>query len=275
MISPRGGSAKRAATSAASPRTTSSCSLVSSRQTASGRAGSRSASAASVAGSRRGDSKATTGRPGTSSRSSRRPIAAGLLRQEPGEDEPAAGHARGDQRGGHGGRARQHLDREPGRQRRGDQPRAGIGDGRHPGIGEQADPLARADPLDQAGDPRRLVVLGQRDQRQGDAVAAKQRLASGGCPRRRPRPQRAAHPARAAVTSARFPIGVGQTTSAPLTAPARLRRARRRRCPGWRRRPGCRARATAGHGGGTPRGPGRAAARPLRSPRRRSPRPRG
>src|SRR4051812_36801228 len=59
--SPRGGCpAYRAASSAAVPRTTSSWTFVSSRQTATGRSGSSSASAASVAGTRRGDSNATS-----------------------------------------------------------------------------------------------------------------------------------------------------------------------------------------------------------------------
>ena len=61
VISPFGGSAKRSASSAAVPRTTSSKRFVSSRQTATGRAGSAAASERSVAGSRCGDSNATAG----------------------------------------------------------------------------------------------------------------------------------------------------------------------------------------------------------------------
>src|SRR5439155_2577411 len=61
VISPFGGFAKRAETSAADPRTTSSNFFVSSRQTASSRPGCAAASERSVAGNRWGDSNATTG----------------------------------------------------------------------------------------------------------------------------------------------------------------------------------------------------------------------
>ena len=66
--SPRGGaSAYRSASSAALPRTISSCAFVSSRQTATWRSGSTEASSSSVAGTRRGDSNATSVPPGSSS----------------------------------------------------------------------------------------------------------------------------------------------------------------------------------------------------------------
>ena len=62
MISPLGGWAKRAATSSARPRTTSSKRFVSSRQTATARSGCAAASERNVAGNRCGDSNATTGK---------------------------------------------------------------------------------------------------------------------------------------------------------------------------------------------------------------------
>ena len=106
-----GRAAKRAASSRRCRGVTSSCSFVSSRQTATGRCGSRAASSATAcAARRRGDSNAT-------SVSLRAPAAArsslALARQEADEAPALGGQAGGDERDEHGARPGQHLDRAP------------------------------------------------------------------------------------------------------------------------------------------------------------------
>ena len=174
MISPFGGSAKRTASSAALPRTTSSKRFVNSRHTATSRAGSKAASERSDAGRRFGDSKATTGQvqPAVSRHSAS--SSPRLARQEPDERVPPAGEPAPDERRLDRRRARQHRQLQPGVERRAHEPGAGVGDARHPGVRDERDALARLEPRDELGDPRRLVVLVVREQPRLDPVPLEQ-----------------------------------------------------------------------------------------------------
>ena len=138
VISPRGGSAKRArpAPTASRARPPRAAWSAHGRRRAR-RSGSRSASARSVAGSRRGDSNTTTGSPAVSNRSSRRsrappPNAAGTRRIR---SRRRTGRRRRSPWSPQ--RPRQHIHLQPGVQHRRHQPRAGIGDERHAGVGQQ------------------------------------------------------------------------------------------------------------------------------------------
>ena len=134
------------------PRTTSSWSLVSSRQTAAGRSGASAASARSESGSRRGDSKATTVSVDWSTRSSS-PARRG---RKPSNRHRSAGSPEATSAVVIAVGPGQHLDLDAALDAGLDQPVAGIGEDRGAGVAEQGDPGAA---LDRLGELRRPALL--------------------------------------------------------------------------------------------------------------------
>jgi hypothetical protein len=154
QISPRSPSAAAAASSPRVPRRTSSCSFVSSRQTTAGGDHVRQRVAHPVRALVEDEGAALPGQ-----RLEQAAALAGLPRQEPLEGPPIAGQA------GHG--QCRHRRRGPGH--RGDRqppacdllddPVAGVGHRRHPGIGHEDDGAAGGHGVGQVAGARLLVVV--------------------------------------------------------------------------------------------------------------------
>ena len=83
----------------------------------------------------------------------------GLRGQEPLEAEPVHRQAGDRERGEHRRRARDAGDRDARLDRRGHQPVAGVGDARHAGVGDQHDPVAAEERLEQRLGAEVLVAL--------------------------------------------------------------------------------------------------------------------
>ena len=201
VTSPRTPAAAQSASSASGPRRTSSWVLVSSRQTAAARSPpNASAIAASAASVRCGASKNTIVR--CSSASVRQPAGAlpRLAGQEALEAEPVDRQTGDGQRGQHRRRPGDAGDADPVLDRGGDQPVAGVGHARHPGVGDEHDPLAGDQRLQQHRRPRALVALevGHHPAGHGRRRGRWSAGAAAGCPRPpRRRPSRARRPAAA------------------------------------------------------------------------------
>ena len=171
MISPFGGTLKRAASSAAVPRTTSSNRFVSSRQTANSRSGSTAASERSVAGSRCGDSKATAGQGQPRSSSHTAASRFSPAREEAEESVLLGDQSGGDERRLDRGRSGQHRHVDARVERGAHEPRPRIRHTGEPGVGDKCDPLPRLEPRQELGRPPRLVVLVVGEEAGGDPVA--------------------------------------------------------------------------------------------------------
>ncbi len=214
MISPRGGSANRSASSSSDPRTTSSKRFVSSRHTAAGRSGSsvgqharampEAAGATRTRRPPRATSEARRERPqlaraprevadelvaiGTPARSRRARSRRRTPREEPSTSDPSATAAAIETRS-----------------RIVDSGQARVGDERHALAGSQAiEDLRRS---------RGLVVTVVARRAARRSRAARGARACAACPRRGRRRPHGARSRTRSVTSSRFPIGVAQIAS--------------------------------------------------------------
>ena len=227
-ISPLTSPRKRRASSPSVPRATSSCSFVSSRQTAAGRSGASAASARE----RLADAGAATrrrrrSRPSAAPAPSRPRAAAGSPRSASGRSAGRRRPAPPCTADGPG----QHLDLEVALDAAADQLVAGVGDAPAcPASLRQRDLVAALDPLRQLRRPRRFValVVGDRARRRADAEPVEQAAGAAGVLAGDESASTSASRTRG-VTSSRLPIGVGQTISRPaISPPAPLPRARPR-----------------------------------------------
>ena len=99
------------------------------------------------------------------------------------------------------------------------EPRARIGDPGHPGVRDERHPLARGEPRQELGDPRRLVVRVQGEEPRADPVPVEQEPRVPGVLAEDDIGGSRSSSSTRSVTSPRFPIGVAQTASgiaAPL-----------------------------------------------------------
>ena len=220
-LAPHGRRPPRPRPRPAVPRQTSSCSLVSSRATATGRSPPHAAArSASVAATRPGASKSTVVRASAATAASRSAPVPARPGQEPLEAEPVGGQSAGHQGGQHGRGPGDHGDGQPGGGHRRHHP--GARGRTPPGIPASLTSATVRPPAtaaDHLVDPVVLVVLVERPQRharrsrRGSAACG-----SAGCPRsRRRRPSARASTARG-DRSPRLPIGVPTTTRAPPDA---------------------------------------------------------
>ena len=255
----RSGRPARRRCRARSPRAT----FVSSRQTATSRSGSSSASSASVAGSRRGDSNATSVVPALrrAPRAARPSSAAGSrakCHSSAGSPDATSAVIAADGPG-------QHLDRQPGRDARAHQHVAGSDTSGIPASDTSAttapprifstSSAARARSLCSWYETSRAFTPYRSSSTRVRRVSSHATTSA----------SRSADSTRR-VMSSRFPIGVGHTTSLPLTAPATPAPSARRPSSPPRRRSGRAGRApppvsAAARAGRSPPGPGRGGGR--------------